>query len=78
MATTTNPYKRFQQLLGSQSKQIAEVLVTYSDGTSLVETRSGKQFVVRGNDIPAGSKAWLVDGVIISEAPNMPSYSVTV
>jgi len=78
MATTVNPYKRFRELLGSNSKQIAEVKITYNDGTSLVETRSGKQFIARGNSVITGNKAWIVNGEIISEAPNLPAYSVTV
>ena len=78
MATTTNPYKKFKDLLGSTSKQVVSVLTVYNDGTSLVETRNGKQFVVRGNTVPMLSKAWVVDGTIISLAPDMPQYSVTV
>jgi len=78
MATTVNPYKRFKELLGSSSKQIAEVLTTYNDGTSLVKTRNGKQFIARGTSVIAGEKAWIVNGEIVSEAPNLPAYSVEV
>lgn len=78
MATTTNPYKRFKELLGSSSKQIVTIVVPYNDGTSLVTTRNGRQFIARGNDIPADEKAWVVDGSIISPAPNLPAYSVQV
>lgn len=77
MATTVNPYKRFKELLGSNSKQIATVLATYSDGTSLVTVR-GRNFTVRGTDVPVGGKAWIVNGDIISEAPDLPVYSVTI
>jgi len=77
MATTVNPYKRFKELLGSSSKQIATVLTTYSDGTSLVTVR-GRNFTARGTDVPVGRKAWIVNGDIISEAPDLPVYSVTV
>lgn len=77
MATTTNPLKRFQALLGEQSKQIATVVVVFNDGTCLVDVR-GKRFVVRGQDVVADSRVWIVDGGIVSEAPDLPVYNVTV
>lgn len=78
MATTTNPLKRFKNLLGSTSKQIAKVITVHADGTSLVELRNGKRFVVRGDTVEETKKAWIVDSEIISEAPDLPSYSVSI
>ena len=77
MATTVNPYKRFQELLGRGTKQIAVVEIVYNDGTSVVSVR-GRSFSARGSDYPAGSHVWVVDGEIVSEAPDLPVYSVSV
>lgn len=77
MATTTNPYKRFQALLGGVSRQIALVSVVFNDGTCLVEVR-GNRFVVRGKDVVPGNNVWVVNGEVVSEAPSLPVYSVKV
>lgn len=77
MPSTTNAYKRFKELLGSPSRQIATVVTVNSDGTSLVELRDGRRFVVRGTSVPVSSKVWVVNDEIISEAPDLPFFSVT-
>lgn len=78
METTTNAMKRFKRVLGGTSKQVAEVISIANDGTSLVELRNGKRFIARGDTVAMGDNAWIVNGEIISKAPDLPSYAVTI
>lgn len=77
MPATTNAYKRFKSLLGGSSRQIVTVVGVNTDGTSLVRMRNGKTLVVRGVSVPAQSKAWVVNGEIVSEAPDLPFYTIS-
>ena len=76
--TTTNPLKRLRDILGGHSRIIATVALVNLDGTSIVTLRDGTSIRVRGASVAAGKKCFIQDGVIVSEAPNLPSYSVTV
>lgn len=77
MPATTNAYKRFRALLGGTYRQVVTVLGVNTDGTSVVMQRNGKTLVVRGVSVPAQRKAWVVNNEIVSEAPDLPFFSVT-
>lgn len=77
-ASTVNPFKRLQSVIGAHSRIIATVYLVNNDGTSIVTLRDGTHVRVRGASVAASQKCFILDGVIQSEAPNLPSYSVTV
>lgn len=76
MTTTTNPFKRFQEIIGEPAKSIAEVVSLSSDGTSLLQARGGQMFRARGPSFPVGAKVWVRGDEVISEAPDLPVYQL--
>lgn len=75
---TVNPWRRFQALANYQSRVVAEVVDVGSTGTSIVQLRDGSRLRVRGSGVAVGNKAYIVNGQIQGEAPNLPAYTVQV
>lgn len=73
-----NLYSQFRALLPDRSIQVVTVVNVGANGTSTVQTDAGSQFVVIGDSVAAGNKALVQEGQIISEAPTLPSYTVSV
>lgn len=57
---------------------VVTVVSVNSDGTSTVQTQAGASFKVFGTTVDAGHKAVIKAGQVISEASDLPTYSVTV
>ncbi|MBT13318.1 MAG: hypothetical protein CMI02_14930 [Oceanospirillaceae bacterium] len=74
---TVNPWRRFQQLTNYQSRAVA-IVRDVGTGTSVVELRNGTRARVRGDTVAVGSKAYIVNGQIQGEAPDLPAYTVQV
>lgn len=74
---TVNPWRRFQLLANRQSRVVATVR-DVGTGTSVVELRNGTRTRVRGDTVAVGSKAYIVNGQIQGEAPDLPAYTVQV
>lgn len=72
----TNLWARFKRLVQAAPMLIVTVESVGADGTSLVTTASGGTFRVFGDTVAAGSKAYVRDGVIVGEAPNMTHYEL--
>lgn len=76
---SVNPWKRFIGLLPGGSRLVARVIrVSQATGSSIVELRTGAQMLAQGVAVEAGKNAFIVDGVIIAEAPDLPQYDVEV
>lgn len=66
-----NIWKRFQRLIPATSLIIVSVVENNGDGTSTVQNAQGQQFLVRGEGVTAGNKAFILDGEMRGEAPNL-------
>jgi hypothetical protein len=75
---TVNPWRRFQQLTNYQSRVVATVYDIGPNGTSVVTLRDGTRARVRGDSVAIGNKAFIVNGQIQGEAPDLPAYTVQV
>lgn len=76
---TVNPWKRFIGLLPSSAKTVGEVLsVDTISGTSRVRLRTGADLVVAGTSVAAGNNAFLADGQVVGQAPDLPQYDIEV
>lgn len=72
----TNLWARFRRLIADSPTVIVTVTTVNADGTSLVTTAGGGTMRVLGTDIAAGEKAYVRDGAIIGEAPDLPYYEL--
>ena len=72
----TNPWARFRRLVPSAPMVIVTVASVATDGTSMVTTAAGGSLRVFGDTVAAGNKAYIRDGIIIGEAPNMTHYEL--
>ena len=72
----TNPWARFRRLVPSAPMVIVTVASVATDGTSMVTTAAGGTLRVFGDAVAAGDKAYIRDGIIIGEAPNMTHYEL--
>lgn len=71
----TNVWKQFESLLDKESLQIATLLST--DGQrSTVELLSGDNLRVSGTGT-VGGKVYIKGQQIVEEAPNLPTYNMT-
>ncbi|MNU09960.1 hypothetical protein D3C72_2568330 [compost metagenome] len=52
--------------------------VDSATGSSVVELRNGVQINALGVGVPAGQRAFIVDGQITGPAPNLPQYDIEV
>jgi len=75
---TVNPWRRFQQLTNYQSRVVATVYDIGPNGTSVVTLRDGTRTRVRGDSVAIGNKAFIGNGQIQGEAPDLPAYTVQV
>ena len=73
-----NALSRLRRLIPQSPLIIVEVISIGTDGTSMVETAAGNRMRAIGTKVQAGKKAWLKDGVIAEEAPNMTHYELEV
>ena len=73
-----NIWNRFKKLLPDSPLQIVTVNTINGDGTSSVATASGGALRVFGVGVAAGNKAYVKDGRILEEAPNLPHSDVIV
>lgn len=74
-----NIWKKFIGLLPGGSRTIGTVVfVNTIKATTTVELRDGSRFMAAGTDFPVGQKVVVVDGRVVSQAPNLPQYTVEV
>ncbi|RKR79626.1 hypothetical protein C7436_1077 [Marinobacter nauticus] len=73
--TTVNKFLRFRRLLPQRTRYTITIAAVNSDGTSIGTTRDGGKVRVLGDSVAVGTKAWVDDGRIVGEAPDLPEYS---
>ncbi len=73
-----NILSRFRRLVPQSPLIIVSVISVGQDGTSMVETAAGNRMRVIGTKVAAGKKAWLRDGIVAEEAPNLTHYELEV
>lgn len=74
----TNLWARFKRLLPDSPLVVVTVNSVNSDGTSTVTTAGGGALRVLGKGVAAGKKAYVRDGMIIEEAPDLQHYEIEV
>lgn len=74
----TNLWARFLRLLPGSRMYVVTVVTVNNDGTSTVTTSSGGAMRVIGTTVAATKKAYVKDGAIVSEAPNLQHYEIEV
>ncbi len=74
----TNLWARFRRLLPGSRMIIVTVASVNNDGTSTVTTSGGGAMRALGTSVAATKKAYVKDGAIISEAPNLQHYEIEV
>lgn len=72
----TNLWARFQRLIAASPTVIVTVTTVNADGTSVVTTVGGGTMRVIGTSVVAGNKAFIRDGAVIGEAPDLPYYEL--
>jgi len=76
---TVNPWRRFIGLLPGGERAVGTVVsVNQASGISIVQLRNGTEIAARGIDVPQGSRAFIIDGLISGPAPELPQYDVEV
>ena len=74
----TNLWARFRKMLPGSRMVVVTVVTVNNDGTSTVTTSSGGAMRVLGTGVEATKKAYVKDGAIVSEAPNLQHYEIEV
>lgn len=73
-----NLWATFKALLPQSPLLLGQVVEHHEDGTSTVQLPDGAFMRVRGQGVEPGSKAFIRDGALEGEAPNLPTYLVEV
>lgn len=74
----SNVYNRFQSLLGKSTIDVVEITALNGDGTSNCSTLSGGTVTVKGESVSVGQKAFIREGEIIRQAPNLTVIQVSI
>ena len=75
---TTNPWKRFQELLPRAARIIGTVSSHNSNGTSTITLRDGIALTVKGQSVDVGRQVLIEAGAVNQEVPNLPVYEAQV
>jgi len=74
-----NSIEKLRDLLIGEYTLVATVQsVDTTEGTSIVKTEGGNILKVRGTSVDPEVKAFIKNGMIVSEAPNVSYYEVEV
>ena len=75
----SNPWVEFMRLIPRRAMLVGEVLsVDLGTHTSVVSLVGGGDIRARGDSVAEGSMCYIEDGVVISEAPQLPASSVEI
>ena len=78
VTVATNLWTRFRSLIPDAPLVVVTVNSVNADGTSSVATSSGGALRVRGTSVAAGKKAYVRNGEITGEAPNLQHFEIEV
>jgi len=71
-------WAKFQALLPTSTELVGTVTAIHTNGTCSVELPGGGGLRVDGTGVAEGKKAFIKDGIIQREAPNLPYYDLEV
>lgn len=74
----SNQYTQFFDLFPKDELAVGQVITQYADGTSLLEMPAGGQVIVRGTTVAVGKNAFIQQGEIKGEAPNLNVIEIEV
>lgn len=75
----TNLWAAFKRLIAAAPMVVVTVVsVDTVTATSMVTTAGGGAMRVRGKDVEVGKKAYVKDGAIVGEAPNLQHFEIEV
>lgn len=75
---SNNLLVRFRKLLPQDPLQVGTVTAHNPDGTSTIQLDSGDHVRVLGQSVAINSRAFFQSGRVQGEAPNLPTYDITV
>jgi len=70
-------WRKFKKLIDGPAMEVVTVQ-SVSGGTSKCITYTGGVVIVSGDSVAAGDKAFIQDGRIIGEAPDLTYYEIEV
>ena len=73
-----NLWHAFRHLTGPEPLRVGTVTAHNSDGTSSLTDAHNRAFRAQGQDVAIGNKAFVKDGRIQGEAPNLTETTVYV
>lgn len=72
-----NSWRAFLQALPGTREIIGDVIEYNDDGTSTIATLDGRLIRARGQDVTIGLRAFVNEGRVTGEAPDLPSTPQT-
>lgn len=73
-----NIFTQFQAMIPKSITVVVTITAVNGDGTSDGTTLSGVAIKVVGDSVPVGQKAFVKDGAIIRQAPNLSISNVVI
>lgn len=74
----TNLWAKFKRMLPDNPLIIVTVATVNADGTSTVVTAGDGVMRVLGTSVVAGKKAYVREGIVVSEAPDLQYFEIEV
>ncbi|GAA4648160.1 hypothetical protein GCM10023116_04260 [Kistimonas scapharcae] len=71
---STNIWQRFKGLIPTGSRYVVTIIALNGNGTSQALLRDGSVVVVDGESASVGSRAFIVDGNVVSKAQELLQY----
>jgi hypothetical protein len=73
-----NLWRKFKSLIDGPAMEVVTVQSVSLNGTSKCITYTGGVVIVSGTSVAAGDKAFIRDGRIVGEAPDLTYYEIEV
>lgn len=71
-------WQALQRVLPSDVLLVGTVVATFADGSCSVQLPSGSSIKVQGESVAVGKKAFVRNGAIVSEAPDLDTLEQAV
>ena len=75
---TTNIWQQFKALIPEGVRVVATITANNGNCTSQAMLRDGSVIAVKGELVPAGKKAFILDGEVKGTAPDLVQYEAEV
>lgn len=73
-----NTYRQFSELFVTRKMLVGEIVSHNGDGTSTVDLIDGTTIRARGTSVTVGQKAFIRDGAVESQAPDLTVFNLPV